>query len=832
MTKHTGTKHSEFTRRKILALSPSLLTGAIAPNLFRTSLLASVSAPVLLACSPNTYQDVVSTAGRTKFTPLDLHDIRLKPSIFLTALNTNTKYLLSLSADRFLHNFHKSAGLPPKGDCYGGWEACGIAGHSIGHYISALALMFASTGNETMRDRIRYIVQEFALCQNAHGDGYVGGTTVERDGEVMDGKIIFEELRAGDVRTGGFDINGGWVPLYTWHKVHAALIDAVKLADIAEAKPVLMALSVYLADILDDLNEEQMQKLLASEFGGLNESYADLYAMTGETRWLDLAKRLHHDVVLDPLMARDNPLPGLHANTQIPKIIGMARLYALSGEEQYAQGAKHFLTLVRDHYSYVIGGNSDREHFGQPDQLSQFITDRTCEACNSYNMMKLAKHVYSWSGDASLFDYYERMHLNHIMAHQHPGHGGFVYFMPLSSGSKRIYSEPEDSFWCCVGSGMESHSKHAEAAYWQSTDGLFVNLYMPSQFTWQDGGMEIEVQTKYPMDDVINFTLTTVTKANAGQSTDLHFRLPSWIKNEHDAKLSINGQDTKITTANGYIKLNKDWKSGDQINLHLPMALHVETMTDDASITAFLHGPLVLGANLGPAATPYDALAPALVGANQQGGTQQLAKPSPTFATYVLPSTKPAPVTLSPFFNQYDNRSAVYFETFSARQWSEQSAQFIAEQKRLKQLAKRTIDVMHLGEMQPERDHDFRFNHADMLAFGGKTGRQAWWGVGNWMAFDLSLGRPSMGENQAQNDRFILDVLYWGEEINKTFDLHINGQHLHHETRNSPPVKKFVNVQYDLPISMTKGRSTIEVKFTTKGSDAPVYECRILRAPS
>ena len=384
--------------------------------------------------------------------PLPMEDVRLAPSPFLDAIEVNRGFLLALEPDRLLHNFHASAGIEPKGPVYGGWEARGIAGHSLGHYLAACALMHAQTGDQAVRERLGYTVAELARCQEAHGDGYVGGTTVERDGEVIDGKIVFEEIRRGDIRTGGFDINGGWVPLYTWHKVHAGLIDAVRFGKLDAAMPVMLGMAGYLATILEGLDEAQMQKLLAAEHGGLNDSYAETYALTGDPRWLRLAERIRHRAVLDPLTEGRNVLPGLHANTQIPKLIGLARLHELTGDPRHAEAARFFHRTVVEDHSYLIGGNSDREHFGPPDRLAQNITDRTCESCNSYNMLKLTRHLWGWRPEASLFDFYERVQLNHILAHQHPKSGMFAYFMPLSPCSRQCAVEGMNRFTNSVAS--------------------------------------------------------------------------------------------------------------------------------------------------------------------------------------------------------------------------------------------------------------------------------------------------------------------------------------------------------------------------------------------
>lgn len=742
--------------------------------------------------------------------PLPLDAVRLRPSAFLDAVEANRRYLLSLSPERLLHNFYKSAGLPTKGETYGGWEARGIAGHSLGHYLSGLSLLFAQTGDPAVRKHLAYTVLELAHIQAAQGDGYVGGTTVERDGKAIDGKIVFEEIRKGDIRTGGFDINGGWVPLYTWHKVHAGLIDAIRLGDMTEAMPVMLAMADYLGTILEGLDDAQMQKLLAAEHGGLNDSYAETYALTGNPRWRRLAERIYHQKVLAPLAAGRDELPGLHANTQIPKLIGLARLYELTGEQRHADAARFFHKTVAAHHSYVIGGNSEREHFGPPDQISTRITERTCEACNSYNMLKLTRHLYGWQPDASLFDYYERVHLNHLLAHQHPETGMFVYFMPLSAGAKRTYSTPEDSFWCCVGSGMETHAKHGESIFWHDDATLFVNLFIPAAGEWKERGLKVELDTGYPFSEQVTLR---VTKAPRGASA-IALRLPGWC----DAPaLALNGAPQPIDRATGYARLDRRWRAGDTITLTLPMTLRVEPTPDDPRLAAFVHGPVVLAADLGAASAVFDGLAPALVAADMAGALEPVDKAAHVFR---MPGAKPAVLTLRPFFNQYDRRTAVYFPLFTAAQWAKEESAFLVAQREKAALDARTVDILHLGEMQPERDHDFRASASDLFSWGGRSARQVAWDPGNYMEFTLAV-RPGP---------MVLSTLYWGEEVNKNFEVSVEGQRIAIERRPGPQVKRFVSIDYPIPEALTRGKDKVTVRFETKGGSVLVYECRMLAA--
>jgi hypothetical protein len=479
--------------------------------------------------------------------------------------------------------------------------------------------------------------------------------------------------------------------------------------------------------------------------------------------------------------------------------------------KSFADTAAYFHDIVVNHHSYVIGGNSEREFFRPPDVIAGALSDRTCEACNSYNMLKLTRRLYSWTPDARLFDYYERTHLNHIMAHQRPDDGMFAYFMPLSSGARRTWSTPEESFWCCVGSGMESHAKHGDSIYWDSgADTLFVNLFIPSTVNWSKGGMNLALETNYPFGETVSLL---IEEAPAEPRT-LALRLPAWCA---APALSLNGAPLAADRSeDGYAHLRRLWRAGDRIRLDLPMTLTAEPAPDDPHTVSYLHGPLVLAGDLGPADAPFDRLAPALAGAEAARTPAALAD---GFAHYELKDAAPHPVTLKPFFNQYDRRTAVYFPRVTRAEWAEKEKAFVIAQAERAALAARTIDVIHLGEPDSERRHDFRTNHSDVVAFGGKNGRQTWWGVGNYIEFEMAVTPEA---------RFLY-ALYWGEEVDKNFDFLIDGEVVARETRPGPPAAKFISRAYPLPESPSDGERSVTVRFETKGSDAPVYECRILR---
>ena len=741
---------------------------------------------------------------------LPLADVRLLPSPFADAVEANRKYLLQLEPDRLLHNFRKFAGLEPKGEAYGGWEADTIAGHSLGHYLSALALIHAQTGDSEARRRAEYIVAELAAVQEKQGDGYVAAFTRKRkDGTIVDGKEIFPEIMRGEIRSAGFDLNGCWVPLYNWHKLFAGLFDVdTYCGGNARAISVAVGLGGYIDKVMAALNEEQLQTVLDCEHGGINESFAELYSRTKDRRWLQLAERIYHKRVLDPLAAQRDELAQRHANTQIPKLIGLARLHEITGKGEQALAPRFFWKTVTTDHSYVIGGNSDREYFSEPRTVYRHITEQTCEACNTYNMLKLTRHLFSWQPSGALFDYYERAHLNHILAHQDPATGMFTYMTPLMSGTQREFSSPTESFWCCVGSGMESHSKHGDSIWWQADDMLLVNLFIPSRANWQSRGAQFDLTTRYPYEGTINIKVTALKKS---QQFAVALRVPGWAK---DAQLTVNGKPAETTRDAGYLIVRRRWREGDALAFTLPLELRLEEAPGDENTIAVLRGPMVLAADLGPADQPFEAAAPALVGTDLLANFEPVEPQQAIYRATTI--ARPSALTFTPFYKNYHRRSAVYFRRFTDAEWASEERAFVAEQARQKELAVRSVDVMHLGEMQPERDHNLTSEISYPVVYRGRQGRDA--RTGGFFAFRMKT-RPGP---------LILQATYWADERARKFHILVEGQRLATQTlRPDKPV--FFDVDYEIPEALTRGKETVLVRFEPEpGNTAgPVFGCRI-----
>ncbi|MDQ3845247.1 MAG: glycoside hydrolase family 127 protein, partial [Bacteroidota bacterium] len=471
--------------------------------------------------------------GFTQTGPLKtfpLSAVRLLDGPFKQAQQTDMKYMLALNPDRLLAPYLRESGIEPKAKNYGNWEGTGLDGHIGGHYLSALSNMYAATGNAVLLQRLNYMIDWLDKCQQKNGDGYVGG--------VPGGRAMWQEVAQGKIKAGAFSLNDKWVPWYNLHKLYAGLVDAYTIAGNAKAKNILIKLSDWCVNLTANLSDEQMQQMLRSEHGGMNEVFADVAAITGDTKYLQLARRFSHRRILNPLLQQKDSLTGLHANTQIPKVIGFIRIAEVADDTAWAKAAGFFWQTVVDNRTVSIGGNSVREHFHPSDNFSSMIESKEGpETCNSYNMLKLTKHLFLSHPSARFMDYYERTLYNHILSSQHP-QGGFVYFTPMRPRHYRVYSQPQQCFWCCVGSGLENHGKYGELIYAHNDKDIFVNLFIPSTLQWKEKGVTLVQHTKFPFEE------TSQIKLNVKQPKKfaLYFRYPSWVK-EGQMKLKVNNKN-------------------------------------------------------------------------------------------------------------------------------------------------------------------------------------------------------------------------------------------------------------------------------------------------
>jgi DUF1680 family protein len=514
-----------------------------------------------------------------------LQQVQLLPGVFKEAQQTDMRYMLSLDVDRLLAPYLKEAGLQPKKDNYGNWENTGLDGHIGGHYLSALSFMYASTGDTRLSTRLDYMLTELKRSQDKIGSGYLGGTP--------GGVQLWKDIAAGKIASDTFALNKKWVPLYNLHKLLAGLRDAYLVAGNAEARQILIRLTDYIEKVSKGLSDEQIQLMLVSEHGGLNEVFADVAAFTGDQKYTKLARRFSHRQLLDPMKAQQDNMNGLHANMQIPKAVGFQRIAEVSGDTSYENAARFFWHTVTNHRSVVIGGNSVGEHFNPPTDYSAMIANIAGpETCNTYNMLKLTKHLFEQEGALTYVDFYERALYNHILSSQHPVSGGFVYYTPMRPRHYRVYSQAQECMWCCVGSGMENHGKYGELIYSYRDHDLYVNLFIPSRLTWQSEGLTLLQQTKFPDEER---TQIVIASAKSAPFT-IHLRYPAWVEADK-MEITVNGENVKFSgQPDSYIALNRTWKKGDKIEVYLPMKLSTEQLPDHSPYYAFLYGPIVLAA--------------------------------------------------------------------------------------------------------------------------------------------------------------------------------------------------------------------------------------------
>jgi uncharacterized protein len=737
--------------------------------------------------------------------PFALGDVRLLNGPFKEAQDISVKYLLSLDPDRLLAWFRKESGLPVKAPNYEGWEARGVAGHSLGHYLSACSFAWAATGDKRFLDRVNYIVDELAECQRANGDGYVSA--------IPGGKKAYAEVAAGNIRSAGFDLNGVWVPNYTMHKVLAGLRDAYRLCGNQKALAVSRGLADWFEKNLSSLNEEQMQKVLAAEHGGLNEVFADLYADTGDERYLKLSRRFHHKVILDPLARGEDILPGKHANTQIPKLIGLATRYELAGDPNDRAAADFFWDRVVHHHSYVTGGHCDAEHFGPADKLNDRLSPVTTETCNVYNMLKLTAHVFGWNPNADVADFYERALLNHMRGSQHPD-GRVIYNVSLKPGFHKEYQTFTDSFTCCVGTGMENHVKYGEAIYFHNDDQLWVNLFIASELNWKARGLTLRQETKWPEGTTSQLSV----KCSQPQEFTLNLRHPFWADT---LRVSVNGKVASETTSpSSYCRIKRPWKNGDRVEISFPMALRTEAMPDNPNRIAVFHGPTLLAADLGPVSETAALWVPVLV--TEGKPVTDWVKPGANQTFKTVKVGRPEDVSLVPFYRLHDRNYTVYLDRFTSGEWTRRQAEIRAEEERIKKLEARTVDLFRPGEMQPERDHNVKGEKSDPVEALGRKLRHAY--DGGWFSYEMNVDPARPNE---------LLCTWWGSETGeRSFDILVDDTKIASQSLHQNKPGQFWDAAYPIPAELTRDKTKVTVKLQAQPGNfaGGLFGSRMVRA--
>ncbi len=503
---------------------------------------------------------------------VSISDVKLLDNYELNAFNLEISYLKSLNADKLLKGFCDIAGIESDATKYGGWEDSNIQGHTMGHYLTALSQAYATCKDEQLKSIIDHIVAVLAKCQNAQ-TGYLSAIPESH----------YIQLESGDT-------SGTWVPWYTMHKVLSGLIKCYEHTCNLQALDVASKLGDWVYSRTSQWSAQTQQTVLNIEYGGMNDCLYQLYSHTKSDKHLSSAHSFDELSLFDSLYNGEDVLDGKHANTTIPKIMGALQRFIVldKKEEYYLTVAKNFWQIVVNNHTYITGGNSEWEHFGEPLILDAERTNCNCETCNTYNMLKLTRELYKLTGDVKYADYYENTLINAILSSQNPTTGMTTYFQPMATGFFKVYSSATNHFWCCTGSGMENFTKLGDSVYYKNSDEFYITRYTSSKVNWAEKGLTLTQNADLP-----DVTITV----NGNAYAHINLRIPDWCNSVPD--VSVNGDKNQIDIDNGHIRISRQWQDNDVIKITLPMQVVAQRLPDNKNAVAFKYGPWVLSANLG-----------------------------------------------------------------------------------------------------------------------------------------------------------------------------------------------------------------------------------------
>ncbi len=786
-----------------------------------------LAAAGLCAALPASAAQVAKEAPGQAADLYPISSVRLLDGYFQNAAEANRKYLLDVEPDRLLAPFLREAGLEPKAKNYGNWESSGLDGHTAGHYIAGLALMIAAgdDADGEMNRRLDYMLNELERCQKAYGDGYIGGVPGSRE--------LWDKIADGNVGA----VWNKWVPWYNVHKTFAGLRDAYFVADKEKARDLLVKLGDWCVNVTSGLSDGQMQQMLGNEYGGMNEVMADIYAITGDEKYLKAAKRFNHRSVMDPLLEHEDKLTGLHANTQIPKIIGMERIAALTEDAHEHSGAEFFWETVTEHRCIAFGGNSVSEHFNATNDFIGMVNHREGpETCNTYNMLRLTEQLFVAEPKAEYVDFYERALYNHILASINVETPGYVYFTSIRPEHYRVYSTPENCFWCCVGTGMENPGRYGQFIYAHDDDGVFVNLFIPSEVKASEG-VVLRQETEFPYNPSTKLTL----KMEKSSAFVLRVRHPDWVP-AGELKVKVNGRSVAVnSTPSSYVELDRTWGNGDVVEVSFSMHTRVERLPDESDWVSILYGPIVLARPSGTdrmdglfaddarfahvaagPMVPMDQVPTLTVSEKdlvQHVKLASSAEPLNFVLSDVIYPDAPDGLPLEPFFSLHEQRYQIYFELSSAEKIAaRREALAAAERARVAREAA-TIDQIAPGEQQPEVEHDFKGEETETGIYNGRR-----WRHGQMIQYSLA----TKGEKAV-----VLEVTYSGSDSGRTFDIFVDGTQIATQKLTGEKAGEFISKRYPVPTELINAASSgrITVKFVaTEYLAGGLYDVRLMKA--
>ena len=765
-----------------------------------------------------------------------LGDVTLLDGPFKHARDLNIQTLLQYDVDRLLAPYRKEAGLSVKADSYPNW--IGLDGHVGGHYLSAMAMNYAGTGDATCKQLMDYMVSELKECQEANGVKYPGWGTGYVGG-VPSGSTIWLAFKTGDFSA----FNSAWVPWYNLHKTCAGLRDAWLYGGSDTAKTVFLSFCDWAIDITSGLSDSQVESMLNTEHGGMNEIFADAYQITGEAKYITAARRFSHKYILNSMAAHTDNLDNLHANTQIPKAVGFQRIAELTKDNSYTSAAGFFWQTVTSNRSLAPGGNSRREYFPSASACTDYISEvQGPESCNTYNMLKLTEDLFRSEPLAEYADYYERALYNHILSTQHPEHGGYVYFTPVRPRHYRVYSAPGQAMWCCVGSGMENHGKYGEFIYTHDHDSLNLNLFIASELNWKSKSVTIRQETSFPEEEQTRLVISTEGPADF----TLMVRSPSWVS-PGSLKILVNSDTLDIVSEpRTYIPVERTWNDGDTVQILLPMHCHIEPLPNVSRYIALMYGPVLLGAKTGTedlagliaddsrmghvaygALMPLDQ-APVITGNRDSIVLKiEMSEEDPlNFRSRSL-FYDPADtvLVLEPFYKIHDARYMMYWMALTREEYQDVLDSLAAIEQAELELEARTVDQVAPGEQQSEVEHNMQTQNSYTGSWQNEFWRDA--RDGGYISYTF--------RTQGKSDLSLM-VRYWGNEGgSRTFNILVDEELLITENIVGKwNVNDFVNEEYPLPNSMIDGKDEITVKFQAINASnmaGGLFYVRILEPP-
>ncbi len=781
-------------------------------------------------CSPAT----ASAQDKLYADEFPLGDVTLLDGPLKKARDLNIQTLLKYDCDRLLAPYRKEAGLTPKAKTYPNWD--GLDGHVGGHYLTAMAIN-AAIGNEEFRRRMEYMIGELQLCADANvknhpewGRGYVGG--------MPNSERIWSTFKKGDFRV----YFGSWAPFYNLHKMYAGLRDAWLYCGNEQAKQLFLGFCDWAIDLTADLSDAQMEQMLGNEHGGMNEVLADAYAITGEKKYLDVAKRFSHRRLLTPMSQRVDNLDNMHANTQVPKVVGFERISELGGGEYFHNAADYFWDIVTGERSLAFGGNSRREHFPSREACTDFINDIDGpETCNTNNMLKLTEDLHRRNPEARYADYYELATFNHILSSQHPEHGGYVYFTPARPRHYRNYSAPNEAMWCCVGTGMENHGKYGQFIYTHMGDALYVNLFVSSELNWREKGLTLRQETTFPYGETSRITI-----AGGKGEFPLLVRYPGWVA-PGQFSVKVNGQPVSIITGpSSYVAINRQWKKGDVVEVSFPMHNSIKYLPNVPQYIALMHGPILLGMKTGTEDLAHliadDSRfgqyasgkklpineAPILINDDIDAIAGQMTPISDRplhfmLETKVVNGDAYKAYELQPFFEIHDSRYMIYWLALSEQNYKSYLDGLAKAEQERQELEARTVDKVQPGEQQPETDHKMETDRSNT----GNTNDVFWRDArdGHFFSYLMQTGG---------NTDLSLRLQFWGVGEWKTheFDIFVDDQLLTSVNNTGKyRISEFKYETFPIPAEMLKGKTQVRVKFVAKPGKqiGEIYGVRLVK---